>query len=535
MKNNIHNKYGGGQILAFSGIDGDTDYRNAIVARTALNGIGLTFPTYEKQLELKFPYKAEDCRRITGDGLLFSNGSESTEVIFWDSRTICLRGPVEISGTPETLNIRSENEITIIDLDDSLSMVNARNGFDVRSEQANAWLMDTMSKKPRNFLHSRAYSKALAMMKNQVYSPEGEIKHFWTSPDKWPHKNMWLWDSVFHAIGWRHLDLSLAKEMIEAVFDRMDEHGFIPHMSTPYEKSEITQPPVLAMGVASLLEIEKDRDFLSRVYPSLKAYLAWDRENRDSDGGGLTEWFIEGDKNCRSGESGMDNSPRFDCAQALDAVDFNAFLAMEYECMARFAEELDLPKDREFFQNSYNRIKTLINQRLWNRDISFYCDAFAESGVSTGIMASSGFLPLLAGIPDASRAARLIEYLKDPRHFAAAVPVPSLPRSSELYDKDMWRGPSWINLNWLICRGLERYGYHNESREIRDKSLEVILKYYETEGTFFEYYDDRDETSPPRLNRKGKNEAGGYHQVIFDYGWTATLFVDWIHRKYGAS
>ena len=49
-------------------------------------------------------------------------------------------------------------------------------------------------------------AKALSLMKTQVYTPEGRIQHRFTTPDRWPHHGMWLWDSVFHAIGWRHLD-----------------------------------------------------------------------------------------------------------------------------------------------------------------------------------------------------------------------------------------------------------------------------------------------------------------------------------------
>ncbi len=47
-------------------------------------------------------------------------------------------------------------------------------------------------------------------------------------------------------------------------------------------------------------------------------------------------------------------------------------------------------------------------------------------------------------------------------------------------------------------------------------------------GTLFEYFDDRREIDPPALLRKGScaPEVSPYHQVIHDYGWTATLYVD---------
>lgn len=49
-------------------------------------------------------------------------------------------------------------------------------------------------------------------------------------------------------------------------------------------------------------------------------------------------------------------------------------------------------------------------------------------------------------------------------------------------------------------------------------------------GTFFEFYDDRGECDPPQLLRKGKcaPEESPYHQVFFDYGWSASLYIDMV-------
>ena len=48
--------------------------------------------------------------------------------------------------------------------------------------------------------------------------------------------------------------------------------------------------------------------------------------------------------------------------------------------------------------------------------------------------------------------------------IASWIAVPSISRSQpEFYSKDMWRGPVWININYLIARGLERYGFREEA------------------------------------------------------------------------
>ncbi len=94
----------------------------------------------------------------------------------------------------------------------------------------------------------------------------------------------------------------------------------------------------------------------------------------------------------------------------------------------------------------------------------------------------------------------------------------------------MWRGPTWININWLIACGFDRYGMGEIVDGLRRRTVEEIEKCTERFGVFFEYYDDRCEVDPPALLRKGKcaPEVNPFHQVFHDYGWTATLYADLI-------
>ena len=54
--------------------------------------------------------------------------------------------------------------------------------------------------KCKNKQYERLYYKALSVQKVNVRSAEGRIPCIWTTPDRVPHKQMWLWDSVFHAL-----------------------------------------------------------------------------------------------------------------------------------------------------------------------------------------------------------------------------------------------------------------------------------------------------------------------------------------------
>jgi hypothetical protein len=375
-----------------------------------------------------------------------------------------------------------------------------------------------------------ALEKALSVMRGQVYSPQGRIRHRWTTPDRWPHRDMWLWDSAFHAIGWRHIDPGMARDALSAVLDCQDADGFVAHQARPDWQSELTQPPVLAYAVELVNRVVPDHAWVQELYPKLVSYLRWDQENRDRDGAGLVEWEISEFEHCRSGESGCDNSPRFDEGRLLDAPDFNAYLANDLDSLARLAPLAGRPEDAPRWRAAADRLRTLINRRLWDEEDGFYFDLDPATGSLKKVWASSGFMPLLCGAPDAAMAQRLVAHLYDDGPFDTALPVASVSPRDPAYRPDMWRGPSWVNHSWLIAEGLDRYGYRAAARRIRDRWCEVLVRDHGRYGTFFEYYDGEDRVPPVALLRKGANKPQFPHQAIRDYGWTATLFVDWCCR-----
>ncbi|MFW6262111.1 MAG: amylo-alpha-1,6-glucosidase, partial [Spirochaetota bacterium] len=373
--------------------------------------------------------------------------------------------------------------------------------------------------------------KALSVMKTQVCTPEGLLRHRWTTPDRWPHRKIWLWDSGFHAAGWRHVAPPLAREMLSAVVDTQRPDGRIPISTDPFgrETGVFTQPPVLALAVALVDEAARDDEWLASMYEPLVCYVEWDLANRDSDGFGLVEWAIEGDPGCRSGESGADNSSRFDAATQLDAPDFNALLAHELEHLAAFADRLGRADAAARLRERYRALCARMNDRLWDEKTGIYMDALAATGERTGVLSAAGFLPLLCGAPSPRQAAKLVAHLREPETFGRPLPLPTIVANEYgAYSKDMWRGPAWVNVNWMVARGLRRYGYEAEARALVDRTMTVIEEQYARHGCIFEYYDDENVVDPPSLLRKGSCDPEEWiHQSIHDYGWSATLYVDW--------
>jgi putative isomerase len=528
-------KWYGGQLLAYSGMDGPTDYQNSLVARTAFGmpGIDIKLPG---ACLVRFPISVEGDYRILGDCFTLQTGDIQVQGAFIDAYHLLIAGPCEVLDRDPALSCHVENGRTLIGVTAYFDAAKIATDLDAAIRLRSHWLQSVNIPAWCSPTTRRTLYKAFSIMKTQVYSPEAGIRHRWTTPDCWPHHKMWLWDSVFHAIGWRHVDPQLAKDMITAVLDMQHEDGFIAHAMSPYDASPITQPPVLAFGVQLVNQVAPDAPWIEELYPKLCAYVEWDLTHRDTDGGGLLEWFIEGDPFCRSGESGMDNSPRFDTATQLDAVDFNSFLALECEVLAGFALLLHRPADASRWSARYRQLCSLIREKLWSPEQRFFVDYDVDKGQPSPVLASSGFMPLVCRAATAEQAAQLAAHVQDPDMFGTAFPVPCIAvRDTAHYAKDMWRGPTWININWLVAYGLERYGMPELAAKLRQQTARSIEKYYDQCGSLFECYDDRDEVAPPRLLRKGRcaPEVSPYHQVIHDYGWTATLYVDTILAQTG--
>lgn len=103
-------------------------------------------------------------------------------------------------------------------------------------------------------------------------------------------------------------------------------------------------------------------------------------------------------------------------------------------------------------------------------------------------------------------AARLVAALTDPRRFWSRWPVPTVALDDPAYDPEaMWRGPVWLNVNYLLIDGLARAGYGDLARE---RTLELILN----GGGLYEYYHPQSGAKPPRATEM--------------FGWTAALFID---------
>ncbi|MBR4490926.1 hypothetical protein IKP13_09860, partial [bacterium] len=383
----------------------------------------------------------------------------------------------------------------------------------------------------------KLYYKCLSVNKVNVYSPQGGITCRSTTPDRLPHKHVWLWDSMFHAMAISSYDTLLAKESILAVLQCQRDDGFIPHMmESKTEVSDITQPQVIAWAALSVYRADKDKEFLALCAGRIEKFLLWFLKNRDKNGNGLTEWHTDyANTRCRCDESGMDNSPRFDTLETLDAIDSSCFMASDCKALSEIYKELGDSEKSGYYLSLSREISDKINELLWDEEEGIYCDR-EFSGKLTHVSAVTGFLPLFAGVCDERRAAKLRSLLTDSSKFSCEFPVPSIALDNPLYGADMWRGCTWINYNFMIILGLRKYGYDSLAEEIRLKTLRSVNSLFLKTGNIYEFYDSAGKTEPMRLNRKGPQPGIPDYRVkyhsITDYNWTASLVLLMIQNDF---
>lgn len=345
-------------------------------------------------------------------------------------------------------------------------------------------------------------------------------------------RGVYLWDTAFIAQVWRPWDAATAAEVSKAVLRGAADDGRLQHFTSRLASSDLTQPPVMAWSAWATYRWSGDRTFLADAYPRLVAYRRWLYQHRRLPGG-LFFWAAPY-------ESGMDNSPRFgsrDEADVIDtrhvaAVDLSAYVALQGEVLAAMARTLGRPDEAEAFAAETRRLRARINDRLWDDEVGLYFDRDTTTGAFVRAKTVASLVPLFAGVPDAARAERLRAHILDPAAFNARIPVPSVALDDPAFEKDMWRGPTWVNTSYMIVEGLRRYGFGAAAARLSFKVVEGVYRTHAETGRVVEFYDPERYDLRELHRKRGhwwKRLTLGDEPVDAFVGWTGlanTLLIE---------
>ena len=347
----------------------------------------------------------------------------------------------------------------------------------------------------------------------------------------------------------------------------------VPNSPKGASTSGITMPPVHGFVLLEMYkhatDTESAKAFLKEMYPKVLASHRYLYENRDPNEEGLV--YVR-----HPWEPGTDNSPTWDrVLESLDTKKLNIppyqrqdlshdsaaahrptqtdydryvylvdlFRRHKYNDEAIFKECPFLIQDPLFngilaWSNEslieiggilgedvselvqWNELTIYsLNEKLWNEDRGTYDAWDLANDQRLECHTSSGLMPLIGLVPTQEQAEEMLLKLESNLYSGSPdepvfwCPTYQLDQKDLNYEK-YWRGPVWINMNWLLYRGLLRYDMKDAAERLRNDSLQLIAK-----NGFYEYFDPR----------KSKENNAGYGTNNFS--WTAALCLDFLKKN----
>jgi hypothetical protein len=191
----------------------------------------------------------------------------------------------------------------------------------------------------------------------------------------------------------------------------------------------------------------------------------------------------------------------------VEDLSFNCILIRANHYLRQIARTIgeDIPEELD---SQMSQTERALDQ-LWDpKTQQYYSRNYASQQLIT-VPTIASLMPLYAGCISKERAAELVKTLKS-KPFNTKYPVPTVPTNSEWFHPLMyWQGPVWLSTNWLVADGLERYGYKNEAKRIRDQSVAMVEK-----SGFYEYFSPFD----------------GAPAGTDNFSWTAALTIDFLQK-----
>jgi glycogen debranching enzyme len=328
------------------------------------------------------------------------------------------------------------------------------------------------------------------------------------APSKIHYVGVWQWDQFFHALAYRHVNTRLAEDQIRIVLDHQRADGMLPdaihdeglvvRLAAPVE-ADVTKPPLAAWAVYKVFEVSHHHDFLEEVYEPLALWHEW-WINNNSDEHGLCVYR-------HPFSSGLDDSPLWDFGMPVTSPDLNTYLCIQQDTLARIAELIGRPEDAARYRDRTVELVQRMLDTLWNEQFGMFLPI--HNGEFIQVITPFSLLPLWTNrLPDAVKS-QLLNHLTNPATFWTEFPLATVSVSDPTFNPfQMWRGPSWPNINYLLVEALTDIGEKALAGKLRRKTLDMIAR----RNDIYEYYNPLTGESPPKA------------APIF--GWTSAVFID---------
>lgn len=342
------------------------------------------------------------------------------------------------------------------------------------------------------------------------------------------YNEMYYWDSYFMVQGmWdeHHKDLILG--IIENMIYLFNRFKIIPNASRLYLTSR-SQPPFLSTLIFEAYEkfnlspkwlmdhMAVAEDEYNTVWMGVR------KPNARQVYGGLSRYYdFNYLHDIAETESGWDMTTRFG-RKAMDylPVDLNALLYKYETDFARAANILGDTAAAKKWNKAAHIRKNTMDALMWSVSRGLYYDYNFVKEKRGTVSSLAAYFPLWAGMVDDDKAKQLVKSLRkfeekgglattDPQTIPVGAIIPGTMPTQ-------WAHPNgWAPLHYIVVKGLERYGFHDDARRIALKWLRANLDWFTKNGIFLEKYNVVDPSKPP---------AKGVYPSQTGFGWTNAVF-----------
>lgn len=360
--------------------------------------------------------------------------------------------------------------------------------------------------------YAKQYYYAWWILRTGLLSPRFFLTREAMIPSMIRYIGVWHWDAFFHALAYRHVDHELAENQLRILLDHQREDGMIPdaiydegvvtRMLVPRadHDAEVTKPPLIAWTALKLHSTTNHRDFLDEIYEPLVRWNRWWFEKNDGDGDGIIEYN-------HPYSSGLDDNPLWDDGMPIESPDLNSYLVLQMDSLSRIAQILKMRDEASRWRSEADALTRRMVSHFWDEQAGVFWATRDHKPVD--VLTPFNLFPILTARLPRSISDRLIAHLSSPDEFWTTYPIPSVACNDPKHNPNqMWRGPTWVNVNYLFIDGLARSGYANVARGLRDKTLDLLMQH----DDLYEYYNPS--TGEPPLDAASV------------FGWSSAVFVD---------
>lgn len=352
------------------------------------------------------------------------------------------------------------------------------------------------------------YLYAWWIMGNNLLSPFNQFTREATVPSKVHYVGAWQWDNAFHALAYRHVDPALAQDQIRLMLDHQLPNGMIPdavyddaaitHLEIPIAAA-VTKPPVSGWAAMKIFAQHQDLHFLRDIYEPLVRWNSWWFGLNDDDSDGIVQYS-------HPFSSGLDDSPLWDYGMPVEAPDLNTYLQTQMQALSQMAGLLGLRGEAAMWQRKARALTERMIEHFWDERAGLF--QYQHQHRQIPVKTPFSLLPLWTGELPATIQERLLAHLQSPALWGE-YPLATVARDDPHYNANqMWRGPVWINVNYLFVEALQRVNQPALARKLAEETLGLVLQ----QNDIYEYYNPDTGAAPPKA------------APIF--GWSAALFID---------